>query len=45
MFILSNKIRDKGKTVPAWKRGCGGERREWGEGRGNDPIIVYTSYE
>jgi hypothetical protein len=37
MFILSlQQIRDKGKTVPAWKQGGGGEKKGVGgrEGAG-----------
>jgi hypothetical protein len=44
-----NKIRDKGKTTSAWKKGGGGERegvegkgRGWGEAGSNDLIIICT---
>jgi hypothetical protein len=33
LYSLFNKIRDKGKTVPAWKQGVGRERKGV-EGRG-----------
>jgi hypothetical protein len=48
VYTLFNKIRDKGKTVSAWKRGGRGkgwgrrEREGTGEGGRNDPIIVCT---
>jgi hypothetical protein len=49
LYSLFNKIRDKSKTVSAWKRGGrGGEERggwkERGQGVGerNDPNIVCT---
>jgi hypothetical protein len=42
-YLLFNKIRDKGRTVFAWKQG-GVERRESGQGTGgrNDPNNVCT---
>jgi hypothetical protein len=39
LYSLFNKIRDKGRTVSAWKRGGKGEREERGR---NDPNIVCT---
>jgi hypothetical protein len=50
LFIsLFNKIRDKGKTVSAWKGGSRGEREREGEEKGggreggrNDPNIACT---
>jgi hypothetical protein len=49
LFVLSNKIKDKGRAVSAWKRrGRGGEvrggrkRRSGGKGGRNDPNTVYT---
>jgi hypothetical protein len=47
LYSLFNKIRDKGKTVSAWKRGGGGERegmRGKGRGRGKGEEMTQTLY-
>jgi hypothetical protein len=48
LLLLSNKIREKGKIVSAWKQGgrgregVGQQGRGWGEEGRNDPNIVCT---
>jgi hypothetical protein len=40
-------IRDKGKTVSIWKRGCGGERKGIegkGEGGGKGGVMTQSLY-
>jgi hypothetical protein len=47
LYSLFNKIRAKGKTVSAWKRGGGGKRDGVGGtvgGRGKGGIITQSLY-
>jgi hypothetical protein len=44
LYFLFNKMRDKGKTASAWKRGGGGEREGVGEGVGGGGEMTQTLY-